>query len=101
MKALNKESILRKPDEDGLRIMGVFSENRPEYTKLEITCLGDSFTILPIFTRYSLDQVEQIIEQTQITTLAVSQQTIIKVKDMILEGRIKSINTLISFDPVT
>lgn len=63
MKAFNKESILRKPDEDGLRIMGVFSENRPEYTKLEISCLGDSITILPIFTKHSLNQVEQIIEQ--------------------------------------
>ena len=39
--------------DEGWNIIGMFSENRPEYVLMEIACISDSVTVVPIPARYA------------------------------------------------
>ena len=48
---LDKISATQKFDEhpeQEWRLIGIYSENRPEYALLEIACLSDSIAVVPI-----------------------------------------------------
>lgn len=43
-----EEQRFKEHPEATWRIMSMFSENRPEYVLMELACLGDSITVVPI-----------------------------------------------------
>lgn len=57
-------------------MLGIYSENREEYVITELACMGHSITVVPIFVNHYQQQVEEVIDQTMLKTLAVSTETL-------------------------
>lgn len=65
-------------------MMGIYSENRPEYAIIELACMSDSITIIPISSR-DVDTSNDILifEQTELETLCISSSALPKLIHMI------------------
>jgi long-subunit acyl-CoA synthetase (AMP-forming) len=79
--------------------MSFFSENRPEYLLTQIACISDSITVAPIPIR-SADfvSVSHILDQTKAGTLCVSKHTFPLILEMLEQGQLVHLKTVICFD---
>lgn len=90
----------RFDNQDGTwRMMGFFSENRPEFILTEIACMSDSITIVPIPTKSAeYSSVSQITDLTEMRTLCVTKYTLPMIIEMHNDGHIDHLRCLICFD---
>ena len=51
----------QKIDDELWKMVGIYSENREEWTITELACMSDHITIVPIFVNNSQDIIEAII----------------------------------------
>ncbi|CDW81371.1 long-chain-fatty-acid--ligase 5 [Stylonychia lemnae] len=86
---------------EGFTFIGIYSENRFDWIITELAAIRMNLVIIPVFYRYFSASIEQIINSTQLDTICVSSHTIQTIIDLQLEGRIPSLQTLISFDDPT
>ena len=95
---LIKSKVQGTPD---LKFLGIFSENRPEWTITEIACTGDSVVIVPIAVEKQFkdhDRIASIIETTELTTVCVSQGTLSDILELKQKKRIKTVKNIVLFD---
>ena len=87
-------------NQDGTwRMMGFFSENRPEFILTELACISDNITIVPVPTKSAeYLSVSQIIDLTELRTLCVTKNTLPLILEMYNDGHIKHLRCIICFD---
>ena len=87
-------------NQDGIwRMMGFFSENRPEFVLTELACFSDNITIVPIPTKSAeYSSVSQILDITELKTLCVTKYTLPLILEMYNDGHIKHLRCIINFD---
>ena len=80
-------------------MMGLFSENRPEFVLTELACISDNITIVPIPTKSAeYSSVSQIMDLTELRTLCVTKYTLPLILEMYNDGHIKHLSCIICFD---
>jgi long-chain acyl-CoA synthetase len=80
--------------------MGVFSKNREEWTMTDLACLRSSVTIIPFFDSLGMASLEYILNQTELTTMAVEGKNVQHLIDL-KKNKCKHLINLLSFDLVT
>lgn len=84
-----------------LKFMAIFSENRPEWYISFLAAQSDSITVVPIAidTQYfSVDRITELIDDTDVETLCVSNKTIQIILKLKQKNELKKLKNLITFD---
>ena len=81
--------------------MAIFSENCPEFYIMQLACISDSVTIVPISADAQFleqERVISIIEATEVSTVCVSSKTAGFLLDLKSEGKISTLKNIIVFE---
>lgn len=84
-----------------LRVIGIYSRNREEWTTTDIGCWRMSITNVPLYDTLGEDSICWTFEQTQLSTIFLGSDGITKLIEIKKKGRISSLSTLVSFDEIT
>eukprot|EP00347_Sterkiella_histriomuscorum_P000421 403375930 len=103
IKAFHKHGICSETQTtvEGFRLIGIYAENRQSYITTQLAAMRYCMTVLPVFFRYSPDNVKYLINQAALETICVSSGTIQTIINLLLQEEIKSIQTIISYDEPT
>ena len=82
-------------------MVGIYSENRPEWVIAELACIRESITIVPIFSRASSSYVSGILDQTHVRTVFVSNSTCIPILSIINKETESSPKLIVNFDSIS
>ena len=82
-------------------MVGIYSENRPEWVIAELACIRESITIVPIFSRASPSYVAGILDQTHVRTVFVSNSTCIPILSIINKETESSPKLIVNFDSIS
>ena len=82
-------------------MVGIYSENRPEWVIAELACIRESITIVPIFSRASPNCVSGILDQTHVRTVFVSNSTCIPILSIINKETESSPKLIVNFDSIS
>ena len=92
---------IRAEDRDW-RFLGIFASNSLQWVATLFGCMHQSITSIPLYITLSNDAIRFVIDQTQLGTMAISQnylQRFIDLKAGDEEGKMKSLTDLIVLDP--
>lgn len=84
-----------------LKMMGIFSENRPQWFMTELACCSDSICVVPVAVEEQFlneDRVSKLINLTNMTTICVSSFTFGAILNLKASSKIPSIKNIIHFD---
>ena len=62
-----------------MKLIGIFSENRPEWYITQLACCSDSICIVPVAREpqfIDVDRIVSLVGKTEIETIAVSSETV-------------------------
>ena len=82
-------------------MVGIYSENRPEWVIAELACIRESITIVPIFSRASPSYISGILDQTHVRTVFVSNSTCIPILSIINKETESSPKLIVNFDSIS
>ncbi len=82
-------------------MVGIYSENRPEWVIAELACIRESLTIVPIFSRASPSSVSSILDQTHLRTVFVSNSTCIPLLSIINKETELGQKLIVNFDSIS
>ena len=92
------------PEVDGevegqkLRFCGVMAKNRMEWTQTLLACMHYKIIIVGFFTAMGVDQIEFILNQTEMSTLVVEPDFVAKIVGMKKDGQAAHIKNLVIMD---
>ena len=84
-----------------MKMIAIFSENRPEWFMTVLACCSTSICVVPIavddmFMRE--ERIQNILDLTQIETICISVKTIGMILDIKSKGKLEHLKNLILFD---
>ncbi len=78
-----------------LDLIGIFSKNRKEWLYCDVSSFLYKFQLVPLYDTLGMESIEYILEQTQITTCFVTDQT---VKTLLKAKNLAQLKRLVSYD---
>lgn len=84
-----------------LKFIGIFSENRAEWIITELAACSDSVCVVPVAVQAQFlqeDRITQIINDTELTTLCVTKQTIGIILDLKAKDKLRKLHNLVIYD---
>ena len=93
--AMIAERLFSVPEGEKLKLFGIFSKNRAEWTITDIAANLFGLTTIPIYDTLGDENITYVFNHTQITTVFVNDgalKSLTKCKDLV------KINTIVSFD---
>ena len=81
-------------------LVGIFSENRPEFVITELACIRDSIAVVPIYSNAAPSMVQGVLQQTEIATVFVSGYTCETIISVLGRGGHSNLRLIVSFDAV-
>lgn len=87
-------------DYDGkkMKVLGIYSKNREEWTMSEIACWYSSTAVISFYDTLGNESIEFMIGQTQLRTICLSNENIEKIINLKKTGKLSTLQFLISFD---
>lgn len=93
--AIVLEKLFSQPEGEKLKMFGIFSKNRQEWTISDVAACLFGFTTIPIYDTLGDENITYVFEHTQLTTCFVNDgalKALTKCKDLV------KVNTLVCFD---
>lgn len=85
---------------EGLRIVGIYAVNREEWVITDLACALQSITTVPLYDTLGVDNIEYIINQTEMTCVAASIKQIPTLVSLRKEGKASSLSHVIHFESI-
>jgi long-chain acyl-CoA synthetase len=92
------ENLFSVPEGEKMRLFGIFSKNRAEWTLTDIAANLFGFTTIPIYDTLGDENITYVFNHTQMNTVFVSEgalKSLTKCKDLV------KINTIVCYDEFT
>lgn len=96
--AIISEGLFNVPEGERMKLVGIFSKNRVEWTLTDIAANLYGLTTIPIYDTLGDENITYVFNHTQLTTCFVSElalKSLTKCKDLV------KVNTLVCFDKFT
>ena len=101
---MNKDLAPMEHDDlsgEDFRFVGIFAKNREEWVEVDIACVFQGITTIPIYDTLGREAMKFVFEQTNLQTVFCSGENIKKLLDGKKSGELPSLKSIISFDPIT
>lgn len=86
-------------EDKAFKFLGIYSKNREEWVITDLACQLNSITVVTIYDTLGLNALEFIFNQTQLTTLLLENNCLIKIMKLKAEQKTGAIKNLIAIDP--
>ena len=83
---------------EGLGIVGIYSVNREEWVVTDLACALQSYTTVPLYDTLGLDNIEFIINQTEMTCVSASVKQIPTLVSLRKAGKCPTLRHIIHFE---
>ena len=83
---------------EGLRVVGLYSVNREEWVITDMACALQGLTTVPLYDTLGVDNIEYIIEQTEMTCVAASTKQIPTLSELRKAGKVPSLRHILHFE---
>ena len=96
--AMANEKLYNQNEGEKMKMFGIFSKNRLEWTVADMAACLYCFTTIPIYDTLGDENITYVFEHTQLTNIFVNEggvKALMKCKDLV------NIKNIISFDPLT
>ena len=77
------------------RFVGIWALNRPEWLKTQLACMHHKITTVGFYDAMGIQQVEFILNQTEMTTIFCTSNYAAKILDMQSSGKAKKIKNIV------
>mmetsp|Transcript_1312 Transcript_1312/g.3208 ORF Transcript_1312/g.3208 Transcript_1312/m.3208 type:complete len:669 (+) Transcript_1312:212-2218(+) len=79
------------PNSDGLKLLGFFGKNRPEWIIGDVGCYSQGVVPVPMYDTLGADSVEYVVRQTELKTIFCTSAELDRVLDVASKGLIEGI----------
>lgn len=102
-KAIYKHDLCpkREIDNSTLRIMGLYSRNREEWSLTDFACILGNISSVPLYETLGDKSIEFIISQTEMETIAMGADKVDHICKLKKDGKVDTLKNLIIFDDIT
>ena len=83
---------------DGLGIVGIYAVNREEWIITDMACALQGLTTVPLYDTLGVDNIEYIINQTEMTCVAASTKQIPTITSLRKAGKVPSLRHVLHFE---
>ena len=91
---------LNERDEDNNAFVGIYSKNREEWIYMDLACIGQSITSVPLYDVQQADTISFIVQQTNMRCIALQGNKLSNLFDIKKEDNLGQVKVLIQFEEV-
>lgn len=92
-----EEEVLTPPNADGMKLLALYSRNRPEWVIAEQAAFSHSAITVPLYDTLGPENLEYIVDQTGVTTVVCGGPSELKkLADLVSEGKCPTLKVSVS-----